>query len=204
MWWAEGAEFKALGLANGAAVTSWPDEIGTLNATEAASGPTFVAEDAGLNDRPSVAIPGVSEFLRTATFSSVSTWQVIDVGYINTTLTADRYLGGFSSSGSSGWGSSSGGAWQLKGGTTLTGGTADNLAHLFRATNAALAVDETNIGTMTSSSATQIWFGRAANGSRTNCRIALRMWFNGTDPTAHPQWTTFLEGVKEHYSLPLP
>lgn len=64
-YWAEGPEFVALGLSNGAAVGTWPDEIGTLDATQgtAASKPTYSATG-GPNSRPTLTFDG-GDVLRT-------------------------------------------------------------------------------------------------------------------------------------------
>lgn len=65
LFWAEGSDFLALGLADTDAVTTWPNETGETDAT--GSGPTYSAE--GMNGvRPSVTF--TTRGIRTASFAS--------------------------------------------------------------------------------------------------------------------------------------
>jgi len=65
LWWAEGAKFKALGLTDGAAVGSWPDETASANWTQATAGfkPLYRAAYANLNGKPGVRPDGVDDYM---------------------------------------------------------------------------------------------------------------------------------------------
>lgn len=81
VWWAAGPRFKALGLADGAAVTTFPDEVGSADMTRSAAGPVYRASAASLTSRPAVETDGV-EVLRTAAaaISVTLTYSVAWVG----------------------------------------------------------------------------------------------------------------------------
>lgn len=55
-YWAEGSEFTALAYADGASVTSWPDEIGTANLAQVGTSavPTYAASPSNMNGKPAV------------------------------------------------------------------------------------------------------------------------------------------------------
>lgn len=73
-YWAEGDSFAALGLADGAAVSTMPDETGTGfgSATQgtASARPTYRAADANFNSQPCIDGDG-GDWLRTATGTAI-------------------------------------------------------------------------------------------------------------------------------------
>lgn len=97
-WWAAGPEFRALGLAHGAAVTTFPDEVGTADMTRDAAGPTFTTSSSALAGRPAVITDGLT-VLRTAAASiSVSLpYSVFWVGRATATTDIKVYVGGAAS-----------------------------------------------------------------------------------------------------------
>lgn len=94
-WWAGGPEFRALGLADGAAVTTFPDEVGTADMTRSAAGPTFVASSSSLGNRPAVATDGLT-VLRTAASAVTVTrpYSVFWLGRSTATTDSTVYVGG--------------------------------------------------------------------------------------------------------------
>lgn len=72
-YWCEGPAFDALGLADGAAVSSMPDEksgFGAATQATAAAQPTYRAADANFNSKPALDGDG-GDWLRTATGTSI-------------------------------------------------------------------------------------------------------------------------------------
>jgi len=65
LWWAEGTAMAALGLSNGASVTTWPNETTETDATGTSI--TYVASSGVLNSQPSVA--NTTGYLTTTNFS---------------------------------------------------------------------------------------------------------------------------------------
>jgi hypothetical protein len=85
VWYAGGAEFQALALSNGAAVSTWPDEVGTLDAGTIAKDPVYASSLAGLNSKPAVTFAiaaGVGDALVTSSITTVNApFSVVVVGY---------------------------------------------------------------------------------------------------------------------------
>src|SRR5438552_554844 len=65
LWWTEGTELAALGLADGAAVSTFPDEIGTADFTQATASakPAYQASVAQLGNRPTLRFDGTTDFM---------------------------------------------------------------------------------------------------------------------------------------------
>lgn len=66
-YYTEGPEFSALGLANGANVLTWPDEIAAddLTTTDATTCPTYTSAHAGIANKPGVGFSSdLNDFLR--------------------------------------------------------------------------------------------------------------------------------------------
>tara|TARA_R110002126_G_scaffold36734_3_gene111469 strand:- start:14479 stop:15252 length:774 start_codon:yes stop_codon:yes gene_type:complete len=80
LFWAEGTDFKALGLADGASVATWPNETGESDATQATEAykPFYNDADSVLNNLPSVEVkePGSStpSWMKTAAFSTAPSY----------------------------------------------------------------------------------------------------------------------------------
>lgn len=74
LFWAEGTAFTALGLSDTDQVSTWPNETGESDATQATSAnkPTYDASHADFNNQPVIDFtPGSSgQFLQTAAFSA--------------------------------------------------------------------------------------------------------------------------------------
>lgn len=141
-YWTEGPEFVALGLADGATVATWPDEIGSNDLTQGTAGfrPYYRAADAGYNNKPLVDSPlGDNNRSLRGVFTSTipqpwDRWFVGEYGQ-NGAMGVDSVGGGFENicrvnSGTLG------AAWALcfnDGGTQSQGGSTDFNKHLFRA-----------------------------------------------------------------------
>lgn len=87
-YWTSGPEFQALGLSDGAAVGTWPDEVSTKDATQgtAINKPTFLAVDTNIGSRPSVqfGLSGGTHWLASAAFASALTQpnEIVVIAYI--------------------------------------------------------------------------------------------------------------------------
>jgi len=127
-YWTQGPEFIALGLANGAAVSSWPDEVGTLNLAQADAGkrPDYRSAYAALNSKPAVESTAASNDFIGATHSAVvQPFTVVIVAKFNAVNGVFADFGG-------GWGPQWQTSWKAYGGSTIiSGGTADLAKHLF-------------------------------------------------------------------------
>lgn len=84
-YWAEGTEFTALGLADAGVVSTWPDEVGSSDLSEATNKPIYVASDATLNSKPLVRFDGVNDKLKGSFTSIPGPHTIVMIG---------RYLGG--------------------------------------------------------------------------------------------------------------
>jgi hypothetical protein len=70
LFWAEGTDFVALGLADGAAVATWPNETAEVNAINASLPPTYDAVNALFNDAPVVVFANANNGFQTANFTT--------------------------------------------------------------------------------------------------------------------------------------
>jgi hypothetical protein len=86
LFWAEGTAFTALGLADGAAVTEWPNETGESDMTEATNQPVFV--ESGVGGQPSVDFTAASsQKLTSATFSTAPSGAITYVVIFKSDIT---------------------------------------------------------------------------------------------------------------------
>lgn len=76
-YWASGTLFNALGLTNGASVTTWPDERATGNALITGNAPTFASAFAGLNSQPAVTFAGSNALHQTSVTSAMASTVVV-------------------------------------------------------------------------------------------------------------------------------
>lgn len=179
-YWAEGPEFLALAVADGAVVANLPDEIGTADAVQgtAAQKPLYKAAS-GLNAQPGIRLDGVNDLLSTGTWANVSlpyTVVLIAKMIVQTDGTTYVLVGGLNTS--------TGRAeimtnvtpnpdqWMAFAGANVSGGDADTAAHLFVAEYAAasgslLTVD----GTVLASGVTS---------TQINAGLVLGMFGNGS------------------------
>lgn len=131
LYWTEGAEFIALGLADGASVSPWPDEVGVENLTNsnAARRPIYVASDATFNGKPVLRFDGSDDSLGDLYGASVAApFEVVCIARY-------RALGNdyIYSLGPSGTGAELTEQFTVYNTGFGTGGTADTTQHFFRA-----------------------------------------------------------------------
>lgn len=80
LWWSEGSEMAALGYTNGAAVSSWPDEIGTADlGAGAASSPTYTAASAAFENLPAVDFTTGQDLITGAFTAIPPPWEIVAV-----------------------------------------------------------------------------------------------------------------------------
>lgn len=94
-YWTEGDAFQALALADAGSVTDWPDEIGSLDATNGSSTATFDAENATFNGKPTIHFPGGStnSKLQTAEESlTAGPWSVVVVAKVDSGQSTSAHI----------------------------------------------------------------------------------------------------------------
>lgn len=169
VYWAEGPEFVALGLADGATVVTWPDESATSDLTNgnASQRPTYVASDATFG-RPVVRFDGTDDDLHVD-------WGDIPLPVEIVIVARYRALGAdwiFSGAPSAGGPSArdTGGAWRMANSLVLNGGTVNTSKHLhrfvFNGASSGLWVDEVSVlsGDTGTGSMTGITIPRSSSG----------------------------------------
>lgn len=135
-FWTGGADFAALGLSNGAAVTTWPDETANgrdLTQATAGSKPTYTASSAGFNSHPTVACDGTADFMQTASWTGI-TGTIVVVGKLTGGSTSKTIVDGIGSSNRHLLFSNSSAKWSINSGTSIaSAGSSDTSLHYFRA-----------------------------------------------------------------------
>lgn len=204
-YWAEGPEFVALGLSDGGAVGTWPDEIGTADLLQAtgASRPAYRTSSSPLNNRPVIDSDG-NDSVGPTTITTIT--QPFSVVVVARGASDGSVLG--TVHGDVGWFFYGlGGVWAVHTGATLSGGTRDANPHLFRfyANGAAskIVVDETVVatGAAGSNAATDIQLFRIpAAGFNSAADMALAGFSSG-DVTTDAGWTNFKAWVTSHYGI---
>lgn len=140
--WVSGPKMLALGLSEGGAVASWPDEVTTnardLSQSTAGARPTFRAAHASFGGKPVLEFDGTSDFMISANWSAA----LSQANYIymvartrNLTNGANQYFSAGNTSGSTHiTGISTTGKWRMQGnnGAVASAGNADTLAHALR------------------------------------------------------------------------
>lgn len=133
-WWAEGPRFAALGLADAAAVSTWPDEIGSEDLTQTgANRPTYRAAGT-INSQPAVRNSGSQYLNRTAAdFTALAQPDTVVLIAKHSTLANDQFatlFDGVPPNRQLLAGKSNTTNWVSYAGTVLVGGASDTSAHL--------------------------------------------------------------------------
>lgn len=178
LYWTEGPEFIALGLADGASVSPWPDEISSENLTQsdATRRPVYVASDATMNGKPVLRFDGTDDNLSDLYGASVAApYEVVCVARFRARSNDYWY-----SLGPSGTGAelleSNPSTWNTGFGT---GGTTNTTQHFTRAvydpSGTALYVDEvlTISGAGTSNDLDGVRIARSSVGGAAQLDIVL-------------------------------
>lgn len=127
-YWTEGPEFVALGLSDGAAVDTWPDEAGTANLVQAtaANKPTYRAAHAPLGSRPALDADG-GDWMAVTVPRILQPYTVVAVAE---GVTQGKLVMGLD--GDASWTFyNSGGVFQANLGAFISGPTQDSGDHLF-------------------------------------------------------------------------
>jgi hypothetical protein len=206
-YWAEGPEFVALGLSDGGAVSTWPDEVGTLDALQAttAKKPSYSAAG-GPNSTPTATFDGGDGVL-TGTHSQAQTWSIVTI--VKTTAPGGIYyfLGSPSPLVTLTM-NNSGTPYGFYAGAPGPGvGTVNTSWHLMRCKGAgASSVTELD-GTPATGNAGSASLGNIGIGSYDGaggvglvgsiCFVGIA---NG-DVTTDPKWASFKAWVTSHYGI---
>jgi len=81
-YWASGPVFQALGLSNGASLSTWPTETGTGAdmALNAGTAPLYLTPDSSFNNRPGVStLAATAYMLKTGAFTLTVPWTVVAI-----------------------------------------------------------------------------------------------------------------------------
>lgn len=206
-YWAEGPEFVALGLSDGAAVSTWPDEIGTLDAAQATptKQPTY-SSAGGPNGTPTATFDGGDGVL-TGAHSQAQTWSIVTI--VKTTNAGGLYyfLGSPSPLVTLTI-NNSGTPYGFYAGATGPGvGTVNTSWHLMRCKGAgASSVTELD-GTAATGNAGSALLGRIGIGSYDGAGgvgLVGSICFVGIaagDVSADPSWADFETFVTDHYGI---
>ncbi len=203
-YWAEGPEFVALGLSNGGAVGTFPDEIGTADLTQGTGSaqPAFQSSVAALGNRATVKSDG-ADWVGPTTITIIT--QPFSVVVVESGATAGSLL--VSTTGDLGWCFyMSGGVWLANAGSTISGGSADSGAHMLRfyanSASSKLAEDETVVvtGNAGTYGAGPIQLFRIPAGFNSAAHLAFVGIYAG-DVTTDPKWASFKAWAATHYGL---
>lgn len=173
MFWASGAEFGALAVADGGAVASWPDEASARSATQAtgAKQPLYRASSAGMGNRPVVEFSAAAaSSLATSLFTALAQPNEIFIVARMRATTAGKFMFDGASGSRHLLEVVAGPVWDMYGGIDITGGTPDTSKHAF-----ALLFDATDTLTI---DGTGVLSGNA--GAQNITTIVLGAAFNGT------------------------
>ena len=203
-YWAEGPEFVALGLSNGGAVGTFPDEIGTADLTQGTGSaqPAFQSSVAALGNRATVKSDG-ADWVGPTTITIIT--QPFSVVVVESGASAGSLL--VSTAGDLGWCFyMSGGVWLANAGSTISGGSADSGAHMLRfyanGASSKLAEDETVVvtGNAGTYGAGPIQLFRIPVGFNSAAHLAFVGIYAG-DVTTDPKWASFKAWAATHYGL---
>lgn len=206
-YWAEGPEFVALGLSNGAAVSTWPDEIGTADLTQATSTkqPAYQAT-AGAGSQPAVKADG-GDVLHSATITTITqpfTLVCVLTGEDNDSvpIAADdgslRFLYGVGTRWAIYFGN------YLQSATTADFGAAHLMVAFASGSNSQIEKDGTalvtgNAGTGTATSVT-LFGGGNTPVNPSVAALSFGAIYSG-DARTDPKWAQFKAWVTSHYGI---
>lgn len=156
-YWAEGPEFTALGLADGAQVSSWPDEIGTSNLAQAtaADRPLYRATRADFCNKPVIDFVDDGDRMDVTWSSLAQPNEVVLIARkksVQSGVETHTRVWMDSPSGNRHYLQSDQTTYSMfAGGSFVSGGTPDNELHffdmLFDGASSFLAIDSVQVGT---------------------------------------------------------
>lgn len=208
LFWAEGTNFVAQGYSDTDNVTVWPNEMAENDADSYNTVPTYDASNSQLNNQPCVlfGLPNgnisVTSFVSNPSYSSPPL-SIVVIGATGQSTSSFVGNGNYISKSST--------VWTLSGGGTISGGTADNNAHLFVGqfdgttgdNGDGLFVDGTQVadGSAGSTQITSLCIGAYSSTlSRVNGPISLVGLWEG-DVMAESWWADFESWVSSHYGI---
>lgn len=205
-FWAEGPEFQALGVSDGATFATWPDEIGAVDLISPSSGayPTYDAD--GLAGQPAITYLSGDYQRQTSSMSPAGTATVV-ICKVATTGSS-RWHDNQASGGGGRWvmGTYSGNVWQIYFGTSAGQTVPSNTAaHLFlyyqNGSNDRMEVDGTTIyGPANYGTSTMARLNVNDSGGGGGVTIAFLGVYNG-DPDTDPGWADFVAWANDKYGL---
>lgn len=205
LYWTEGPQFEALAYADGAAVTSWPDEVGTDDLAQGTGSlqPVFRATAAS-NGRPSVQGDGTDDYIfvdyddQAQPVSRVVICELVDTtdqtvcsGYVTA-------FGLFVTTGNVGFSAGT----VLNSGVSAT--TNPQMSVMYaNGASSAVEVDGTRATGNAGANALAglVWGGNSIGGSVSDARGFLVGDYAG-DIRQDDNWNRFEQWAKDHYQLP--
>lgn len=147
-YWAEGAEFIAQGYSNGAAVGTWPDEVGTADLTSTGSArPTYRSSGTGFG-LPAVDFDGTDDYLGPVAYSTITVSHTVVTIFYNdiTSPTEAAYIfDGFDGSHRLACGIRETNTWRHFSGLLADGGSATIAKHGLRSLITSTVFDTLNV-----------------------------------------------------------
>jgi len=221
LFWPEGPDFVALGLSDGAAVATWPNETSEADATQSTAGlrPAYTASSAAFNSKPAVTFD--ADWMSTGTFSANPTYpiSIVTIGRQTVTDATRFYYDGFSTSNRNAlYGGSTAGTFRIFAGGTESANISgrSTLAMMTVATfdgstgNETLAINGAAAafgGNAGSNTITGVTLGAPFNGAGSSANylkgdIALFGIYSGTF-TSDSLYNSFKSWVTSHYGITL-
>lgn len=208
-YWAEGSEFAALSYSADAEVTSWPDEVGTIDLSSAAGKYPLYRATGGPNSKPGVQGDAVDDYL-TGTYGAALTGTWTRVVIAVEKVSGNQRFADNGTTGSVAALDAQATNYLASAGTNRTGGVpVNNTARLLvmrSGVSPYLAVDNASAITLT------IGNGDLAGITLLNARtlatrpgnhiISFAADYDG-DAAADGGWADFLSWVTEHYGITL-
>lgn len=203
---AEGPEFAALAVADGASVQTWPDEIGSSDLTQATSGNRPLYDADGYSGvKPSIHFNNL-KFMQTAAWASMAQPNMVAMVFRYTTAVGTLWDGRDTSNRNGLLRAGSGAYWIYGGAGTIQGGTTDTAAHLAVATydtTDVLEIDGSSVasGNAGTNALTGITVGAAFNGGST-CQAHIPLVLVYDTPLDSTQKAALRAAVQSHYGTP--
>lgn len=215
-YWAEGPEFVALGLADGAAVATWPDEIGTADLTQATSNKRPLYRASGTTfSLPCIDFDGSNDNLGPVAYSAIGLPHSVVVIVANDTNGTDIYfvdgfdathrrIVGITFAGSAQWRHYAGAS--AVGGNASTTGKQALRSKIVSGTSDVLNVNGANATTATAGDQTMTGLTAGSDYTGTGAFFNGRTVFIGVyagDVTADGGWASLVTWASTKYGVTL-
>lgn len=211
-WYVEGTEFTALALADEAAVSSWPDEVGTADLAQATGSlqPLYDTVATNLNSQPGIKFDATDDYMKVTWSTVAQPYSIVVVAAMLRTGGARFLVSGDDATREHEISKTSTPNWRIRAGTDVVGGTPDTSKHLFtgyfNGASTVLEVDGTSVAS--GSAGAESSGGLVVNArydfvgsSIANAHVAFIGFFSGGDVRTDSGWSSFEAWAASKYSL---